>query len=127
MEVIKVYEIKTRSLKVSDGTNLRWKRLPFTLISLSSFYLKCLGIHENVQGTKQNYQDIIVPDFKNTQLSKLTPLSRHKQQNLQLWAFSQPDTTMVVIKFPSACGVVVNTCRRSSSKRNSKPDKGNLE
>jgi len=123
MEVIKVYEIKTQSLKVYDSTILRWKRLSLTLISLSSFYLKCLGIHENVLGTKQNYQDT-VPDFKYTQSSKLTLLSGHKQQNLQLWAFSQPDTTMVVIKFPSACGVVVvNTCRRSSSKINNKPHK----
>lgn len=120
MEVIKVYEIKIQSLKVYDSTILRGKRLSLTLIS--SFYLKCLGIHENVLVTKQNYQDT-VPDFKYTQSSKLT-LSGHKEQNLQLWAFSPPDTTMVVIKFPSACGVVVvNTCRRSSSKRNNKPHK----
>lgn len=77
MEVIKVYEVKTQSLTVYDRTILRWKRLPLTLISLSSFYLKCLGIQENVLGTKQNYQDI-VPDFKNTQSSKLTLLSGHK-------------------------------------------------
>lgn len=127
MEVIKVYEMKTQGLTVNDSTILRWKKLSLTLISLSSFYLKCLDIHENVLGTKQNYQDT-VPDFKNIQSSKLTLLNGHKQQNLQLQAFSQPDTTMVIIKFPSACGVVVeNTCRSSNSKRNNKPNQQNLE
>lgn len=127
MEVIKVYEMKTQGLTVNESTILRWKKLSLTLISLSTFYLKCLGIHENVLGTKQNYQDT-VPDFKNIQSSKLTLLNGHKQQNLQLRAFSQPDTTMVIIKFPSACGVVVENTRRSSnSKRNNKPNQQNLE
>ena len=80
----------------------RWKRLLLTLTSLSNIYLKCLDIHENVLGTKQNYQDI-VPDFKNTQSRKLILLSGHKQQNLQLRALSEPDAPMVLIKFPSVC------------------------
>lgn len=36
-----------------------------TYFNIIIIYLKCLGIHENVLGTKQNDQDI-VPDFKNT-------------------------------------------------------------
>lgn len=48
MEVIKVYEMKTQGLTVNESTILRWKKLSLTLISLSTFYLKCLGIHENV-------------------------------------------------------------------------------
>lgn len=90
-----------------------WKRLLLTLTSLANIYLKCPDIHENVLGTKQNYQDI-VPDLKNTQSSKLILLSGH---NLQLRALSEPE-------FPSVCGmIVVNICRERNFKINNKPDK----
>lgn len=91
---------------------LRWKRLLLTLISLSNIYLKCLGIHQNVLGTIQNDQDII-PDFKNTQSSKLILLNGHQQQTSNSGHFPN----LMHLWFPSACSVVVgNTCRGRSLK-----------
>lgn len=91
-------------------------------MSLSNIYLKCLGIHQNVLGTKQDYQDI-VPDFKNTQSSKLILLNGHKQQNLQLWAFSQPD----VPTFPSLFCGSGEYMQRRSLEINNKPNKQKAE
>lgn len=64
------------------------ERLLPALKPLSNIALECLGIHKNIQGTVQNYQDT-VSDRKDTQSRILILLSGHKQQNIQLCTFPQ--------------------------------------
>lgn len=91
-------------------------------MSLSNIYLKCLGIHQNVLGTKQNYQDI-VPDFKNT----------IKQINSAEWAQTAKPPTLGL--FPTRCSHVPlglfcgsgECMQRRSLEINNKPNKQKAE